>query len=148
MFGHPAPWLAAAVWIAAFAGSSTESAQSSDVAAVLKLEHAWLDAASIHRDPKMLDRILAPGFVDTAFDGRIRSKSDALKAAAEPKVSHQSLSELVVHLFGDTAVVTGINDVTGASASGPWHVRIRFTDVFQKDGQTWRAIAAQENVLD
>ena len=148
MIRHPAPWLAAAVWIALSAGPSTASNQSSDVAAVLKLEHAWLDAASIHRNHKTLDRILAPGFVDTAFDGRIRSKSDALKVVAAPKVSHQSLSELVVHLFGDTAVVTGINDVTGASSSGPWHVRIRFTDVFLKHSQTWRAIAAQEYVLD
>lgn len=54
----------------------------------------------------------------------------------------QTLTDMQASLFGDTAVVHGVNVIT--DPHGTEVLRIRFTDVLYYTGRRWLAAAAQE----
>jgi ketosteroid isomerase-like protein len=118
--------------------------QRSETSLLIALEHDWLNAAQT-RDLRKLDEILDDDFVDTSYKGELRSKRDVLASSAAPPGSSARLENLVVHLHGHTAVVTGSNFVEAADHS--FKIELRFTDVFVKRGAAWKAIAAQEVVV-
>jgi ketosteroid isomerase-like protein len=106
------------------------------------VEHEWITAA-VHRDRATLDRLLADNFIDISYRGQRRTKADVLDAQAAPPGSRQTLSDLQVRVYGETGIVTGVNTVSiGKQAP----VRIRFTDVFVRAGNGWRAVSAQETI--
>ena len=113
---------------------------NSDETTLLSLELQWVQAAA-RRDTAALRRILADGFTDTTYQGRLRTKADHLAAPAVRDAS-EKLEDMKVQLYGDTAVVTGRNVVTANDHS--FVMYIRFTDVFLKRRDRWQAIAAQE----
>ena len=112
-----------------------------DARMLLDLEQHWVTAAAAH-DHAALDAILADDFIDISWQGKLRGKADALSALAAPAQTRQYLSGLKVRLYGDTAVVTGLNTVTAADRS--FTAYIRFTDVFVRQAGAWRAVSAQE----
>ncbi len=111
-----------------------------DRATILALEQRWMDA-SVHRDRKTLDRILADDFLDTSYKGQLRTKADHLAAPVVSNVT-EKLEDVKVRFYGDTAIVTGRNVVTANDHS--FAANIRFTDVFVKQSGMWQAVAAQE----
>lgn len=116
-----------------------------DRAALVRLAHEWLHAAQIH-DRAALGRILADDFIDTSYRGALRTKADVLAGAvvASPSVS-QRLSDLKIRVFGDTAIMTGLNTVSGPHHA--WTAHVRFTDVYIKRDGRWHAVSAQETVV-
>lgn len=106
------------------------------------VEHAWI-AAAVQRDRATLDRLLAADFVDISYRGQRRTKADVLRAQAAPPGSRQTVSDLQVRVYGDTGIVTGVNTVT-ITKRAP--VRVRFTDVFVRTKDGWRAVSAQETI--
>jgi ketosteroid isomerase-like protein len=90
-----------------------------------------------------LNTLLDENFIDTAPDGHLRTKQDALEGPVAQDVESEKLENVVVHLHGDVAVVTGVNVVTGKGKS--YVATVHFTDVFHKIQGHWKAIAAQEN---
>jgi ketosteroid isomerase-like protein len=106
------------------------------------VEHAWITAA-IQHDRSMLDRLLAADFVDISYRGERRTKADVLHAQAAPSGSRQILSDLQVRVYGETGIVTGVNTVTMTKRAP---VRVRFTDVFVRTKDGWRAVSAQETI--
>jgi ketosteroid isomerase-like protein len=119
------------------------TAQADDARTLLDLEQRWATATGT-RDHAVLDSILADGFVDVSWQGKLRGKADALAAPAAPVKTEQTLSELTVRIYGDAAVVTGLN--TAVAADKSFTARVRFTDVFVKQAGTWRAVSAQETL--
>jgi ketosteroid isomerase-like protein len=109
----------------------------------LKLEHEWLVAAR-HRDREVLERILSDDFVDIAYSGAVRTKANALAAPVAPAGTTQTLDQMKVRVYGDTAIVTGRNTV--AARDGTRRAVVRFTDVFVRQRGIWRAVSAQETL--
>lgn len=91
-----------------------------------------------------LDKLLADDFLDVSWKDQIRTKADLLKDNATVSAS-QRLSELRVRVFGNTAVVTGLNTVTGPRHSYVAH--LRFSDVFVRRANAWHAVSAQETLI-
>jgi hypothetical protein len=115
---------------------SQESAQ--------QFEQTWLDILN-RRDTRTLDCILAPDFADTSRKGALRPRDHVLRELTlrkEQDQYEQKLSELQTNLFGDTAVVHGVNVIS--DRQGHEVLRIRFTDVLYYTGGHWLAVAAQE----
>lgn len=83
--------------------------------------------------------------MDTAPGGHLRNKHDVRTSPVAQNVESEELKDLAVDVQGDTAIVTGINVITGAGH--PYLATLHFTDVFQKVSGKWKAIAAQENVF-
>jgi ketosteroid isomerase-like protein len=112
--------------------------------ALVDVEHQWVRAIETH-DKEALDRLLAEDFIDSTFNGEIRTKPEVLSGPSAGGHYHSvRLEDLTVRSFGRTAIVTGINVLRGVAPHDT--VRIRFTDVFIKEQGRWRAVSAQETV--
>ncbi|HET8551968.1 MAG TPA: nuclear transport factor 2 family protein [Gammaproteobacteria bacterium] len=130
---------------AAFAAATPASADNTTVQRTLiHLEHMWVNALE-HHDVATLRRILANDFLDTSYKGQLRTKADQLAGRAAPGIASERLSDLKVRVFGTTAIVTGLNTITGKPHA--WTARIRFTDIFIKRGDHWCAVSAQETLV-
>jgi ketosteroid isomerase-like protein len=129
----------------ACAGISANYAQEpsdSDVSSkIIALENLWNQAAEA-KDLDALDRILDDAFVYVDSDGRLMTKTEVLgdvKASQGIRVTSDSM---VVHLHGDTAVVTGIYKTTGMERGRRFVRRDRFVDTWRYKNGSWVSIAS------
>lgn len=117
-----------------------------DVAAVrtkiIALEKAWNQAYKMG-DTHALDDILDNEIVLINDDGSTQSKREFLASvkatnSQEQQVSPESMS---VHVFGDTAIATGVFRAKGVEAGKAYTRRERFVDTWVlKDGK-WVCVA-------
>lgn len=105
-------------------------------AGLLKAEADWVRALET-RDAAALACRLAPGFVDTAWNGELHDRAEVL-AALPRRTGRLTLSDLDARLFGKTGLVRGLN-TQGRGA-------VRFTDMFLFADGRWQAVSAQETV--
>ena len=111
----------------------------------LNTEAAWVQAL-MRRDRSTLSALLAPGFVDVTWQGEARTREAVIEALPRRPDTTIELSDLDARLYGDAAIVRGLNTVH--DASGRLVGRVRFTDVFVYRDGGWRAVAAQESVAN
>ncbi|PRX97534.1 nuclear transport factor 2 family protein [Paraburkholderia sp. BL25I1N1] len=104
------------------------------------MEQAWVDAA-IRGDRAALDQLLDDSFVETMPNGARRTKADLLVAPTLPPGSAQTLSELKVRVFGNVAMVSGVNHYT--PGAGMKATDYAFTDVYVRRGDAWRVAASR-----
>ena len=121
------------------------SAAVDDETQLLAIEQEWGNAC-LHSDVDYLSRLLADDFVFTDERAGTGDKAQALREARERKM-HYTLFEnhdLMLHLHGDTAVVTGRTCFKGTVAATGKLVDAdtQFTDVFARIQGRWRAVAA------
>jgi len=113
-------------------------------AGVLAAERYWVGAIE-HRDAAALDCLLAAGFTDFNWQGRVVTRAEMLDGfAAKPRVTLK-LDDLSTDVIGNMAVVRGRNAQTGPD--GKPMGAVRFTDVFVYRAGAWRALRAQETVI-
>lgn len=111
---------------------------------ILKLENDWLVAWQ-KKDSAFLQKLWADEYLDTDYDGQTYTKGQDLANVTNSgtSVTSFSLTEMKVHTYGDTAVVTGLNSMkstfNGRDSSGAY----RFTDVFVKRDGRWQVVATQ-----
>jgi hypothetical protein len=106
-------------------------------------EAAWAKAIETRDAPKLACR-LAPEFVDSDWQGRMRARADVLAALGSHPQVHLALSELTIRLIRNVAIARGLN--SERSADGHFVGQVRFTDVFVYEKGIWRAISAQETL--
>jgi ketosteroid isomerase-like protein len=120
------------------------SLTSNDEVALKQLEQDWLDSYR-EGDAEKMSKILADDFVGRWGDGSTQTKEEQLKAirTGAEKHSANQLVECNVRIYGDTAVVTGINTeqsiLEGRDGSGTYS----FTDVFFKRNGRWKVVASE-----
>ncbi len=111
---------------------------------VLQVELAW-NRALEQGDVAALDRIWAEEFHDTSFDGTVTTKQQDLAVVASRELVYRSskVRDLVIRVYGKSAVVTGhwtaVGQFRGADVSGEF----RYTDVYVKREGRWQAVASQ-----
>lgn len=109
-------------------------------AKILATEHMW-GQAYVSKDPKALERILDDTFVNVDSDGVLQTKTEVLAEVRASTVAQFLTESMVVHLHGNTAIVTGIFQIKGVDHGKPFAQRERFVDtLLYKDGQ-WVSIA-------
>jgi len=119
-------------------------AQTAAEKELIKVENDW-NTAGIKRDTKALELLFAAEYTSTDYTGKTYTKAEDLKNTLDPKNVFTSgvLTDLKVHIYGQTAVVTGVNTVKatydGKDTSGEY----RFTDVFVKRDGRWQCVATQ-----
>ena len=113
-------------------------------AGVIATEHAWVDALTT-RNTKALSCILAPGFMDMAWNHQLHSRAEILAGLPKRPNNGIALSNMKVSLSGDRAIVRGVN--TATKPNGSLLGRVRFADIFQYRDGRWRALAAQEVLM-
>jgi ketosteroid isomerase-like protein len=129
--------LVCAVTSAGYAPGDSDS----DVGAkILAMERVWAKAY-LSKDPKALERILDDAFVNVDSDGKLQTKADVL-AEVRTSTALQFLTEsMVVHLHGNTAIVTGVFLIKGVERGKPYAQRERFVDTWLCRNGQWVSIA-------
>ena len=129
--------------------SQTGGGQSNRVGkaeqAVLKLLDNWMDALK-GNDVAALERILADDFMIVGSDGSIRSKDQELAPIKSGDIKFESFTVegVKVHVYGDTAVVTGVGTYKVTFKGRTASARERFFDVYQKRKGRWQVIASRQ----
>jgi ketosteroid isomerase-like protein len=116
--------------------------------ALLTVETAWSQAA-VGRDRAALDRFYADEYIFTNEDGVASNKAKEIAdiTSGAFRLTSFKFSDFNVHVYGEVAVVTGQNNITGRwediakDVSGPY----RFTDVFVMRNGRWQCVASQSS---
>ncbi|HLI63158.1 MAG TPA: nuclear transport factor 2 family protein [Terriglobales bacterium] len=115
-----------------------------DQASALQFEQTWLQVLQ-RKNIAALNCMLAAEFKDTSRTGVLRPKAQVLHELTmrrKQDLYQQNLTQMQANLFGDTAVVHGVNAIS--DQQGHQVLRIRFTDVLYFFNGRWFAVAAQE----
>ena len=111
---------------------------------LIRLEHAK-DKAYESSDKLALDRLYADDYQAITSTGVITSKKTLLDFFVRPHILelHRS-EELAVRLFGDVALLTGVQKRKFHKEIRPGgEDTLRYTNVYAKREGTWRIVAAQ-----
>ena len=131
----------------AASGQGAPSAASEEVR-VLSLEAAW-NQAEQQKDTRSLNLLLADTLSYIDYDGTLMDKPQFL-ASARARLLHpaQIANETIrAHIYGQSAVVTGVYRETGTDRGKPYRRRGRFTDTWIKLGKTWQCVASQSTLI-
>ena len=113
---------------------------------VTKLEDSWASAL-VRRDRATFERLLAPKFVYTE-DTTTTDRATTLRGMFGTDIVTEAHNDsMEVHLFGNTAVVTGWLVVKGHGKDGPFERRYRFTDTWMPRSGSWQIVAAQDYLV-
>ena len=113
---------------------------------LIRLEDGWARGL-VKRDTAMFRRHLATDFVYTE-NADVMSKEDVIKGiVGTDTVTWAHNDGMRVHVYGTTAVVTGILAMGGRGASGAFDKRYRFTDTWKFLDGRWQIIAAQDYLI-
>ena len=145
-----ASWLAIGCMLAVAMPIGAQDA--SDVGAVqsklMALENAWGQAEE-HGDAKTLTGLLDPDLVYVRYDGAVWTRAQYLSSLKDP-TSHeeQAVNEtMAVHVFGDSALVTGIYRVKGTEKGKPYLRRERFIDTWVSRDAAWVCVGSQVTLI-
>jgi hypothetical protein len=76
----------------------------------------------------------------------LRTNAEQLAGRVDSGIGSERPGELSVRVFGDAAIITGRNTITGVQRART--ARIRFTDVFVRRDGRWQAVGAQEHGIE
>lgn len=110
--------------------------------AITQIENDWAVALQ-KNDQATIDRITAPDWMLTDPTGALITKAaaDADMKAGNMKIESFKIDELKVKVFGDTAIVYGLETEKSTYKGNDSSGQYRFTDVFVKQGGAWKAVA-------
>jgi ketosteroid isomerase-like protein len=119
-----------------------------DESRILALENAW-NLAEESKDISALDQLLADTLVYTDFDGSFMDKAQFLAAVktSTPNSDQITNDNVTVHLYGDSAIVTGGYREKGVVKGKPVTRRGRFTDSWVEQNGTWLCVASQSTLI-
>jgi len=107
------------------------------------------DIALVKGDADALDRLYAEEFVYTTFDGKVRDKAQQLSFTRSGDlrlVSGQS-DDVKIHVYGNTAVMTGRFTAKGKFRGKDLDIRERYTAVWVRKAGRWQLVVEQGNEI-
>jgi ketosteroid isomerase-like protein len=109
---------------------------------IIALEKAWNQAYKLG-DTRALDDILDDQVVLINDDGTVQTKAEFLASVKPAKSQEQQVApeSITVHVFGSTAVATGVFRAKGVEAGKPYMRRERFVDTWVYKGGKWVCVA-------
>jgi ketosteroid isomerase-like protein len=118
-----------------------------DSSKVLAMENAW-NKAELTNDANAVQLLLANDFVMTTADGELYNKAQMVASIRDQSYQPSALqsSDMVVHAFGTTAVVTGAYYEKGTDKGKQWERRGRFTDTWVFLDNRWQCVASHFSV--
>lgn len=120
-----------------------------DAAAVAALDTAY-QAAVERNDAAAMDRILADDFTLVVGSGKTYNKAELLASARRGDFAWEIQAEepgtQKVRVCGDTAVVTALLRLKGASNGQPLDKRLWFSDTYVRTPAGWRYFFGQASL--
>lgn len=104
--------------------------------------------ASLRRDADFSLRTLADDYVAITPLGQVTTKQEAISARHSGQLRYESMNvtDMVVRLYGDTAVVTARADVKGHQLGEDFSGLYRYTRVWVRRNGRWQTVSYQATV--
>jgi ketosteroid isomerase-like protein len=114
---------------------------------IVELERQTKEAI-LHRDAEFSMHTLADDYVAITPLGQVTTKQDAISARRSGQLRYESMNvtEMVVRLYGDTAVVTARADVKGHQMGEDFSGPYRYTRVWARRSGRWQTVSYQATV--
>jgi hypothetical protein len=122
-------------------------AAAQDSSKVIAMENAW-NQAELTNDAAAVELLLADNFVMTTADGVVYNKAQIVASVRDKSYKPEALqsSDMAIHAFGNTVIVTGAYYEKGVDKGKPWERRGRFTDTWMFTDGRWQCVASQFSV--
>jgi ketosteroid isomerase-like protein len=126
-------------------GAQTSGALADSIRA-LEIRRAQ---ALLAGDTAALSRLIADDFVEISRIAQVRTKADNLReiATGALKLLTVRYDSLTVRVYGDVAILMGIADNAGVFRGAPFSGRLRYTRIFVRRPDGWRAVAMQHTMI-
>ena len=104
--------------------------------------------ASLTRDAEFPQRAFAEDYVAITPLGQVTTKQDTVAARKSGQLRYETInvSDMVVRLYGDTAIVTARADVKGHQLGEDFSGPYRYTRVWVRRSGHWQAVSYQATV--
>ena len=122
-------------------------AVAQDSSKIIAMENLW-NRAELSNDAAAVKLLLADDFVMTVAEGTLYNKAQMVSSVADKSYRPLALqsSDMVVHYYGNTAVLTGAYYEKGIDKGKAWERRGRFTDTWMNLNGRWQCIASHFSV--
>ena len=136
------------VLCATSAAAQNSPSKTSEQTRVLSLEAAW-NQAEQQKDTRALNLLLADTLSYIDYDGTFMDKPQFLASAKDRRLQPSQIIDesIAAHIYGQSAVVTGVYREKGTNKGKPYLRRGRFTDTWIKLGNTWQCVASQSTLI-
>jgi ketosteroid isomerase-like protein len=127
--------------------TSIDAADQSTIREIVDMERQAREA-SIRRDADFSQRTLAEDYVAITPLGQVTTKQDTLSARKSGQLRYETIdvSDMVVRVYGDMAVVTARADVKGHQLGEDFSGPYRYTRVWVRRTGHWLAVSYQATV--
>ncbi len=127
--------------------SSFDAGEQATIREILDMERQAREA-SLHRDADFSQRTLAEDYVAITPLGQVTTKQDTVSARKSGQLRYDTInvSDMVVRVYGDTAVVTARADVKGHQLGEDFSGPYRYTRVWVRRTGHWQAVSYQATV--
>jgi len=114
---------------------------------IIDMEHQAREA-SLRRDVEFSQRTLADDYVAITPLGQVTTKQDTLSARKSGQLKYDTINvtDMVVRIYGETAVVTARADVKGHQLGEDFSGPYRYTRVWVRRSGHWLAVSYQATV--
>jgi len=136
---HALPLTLAALMMVSVGWSQTTNPAEQEL---LKLENDWKQAV-VELDVAFLQRLYAADYLGTDAEGAVRSKKEdiGIDLFGTFRLESFKLEDMKARVYGDVAVVTGLNTIRGRNSGMKLTRQYRFTDVFVKREGRWQLVS-------
>jgi ketosteroid isomerase-like protein len=137
----------AAQHVAVHPRTSLDAGDQATIREIVDMERQAKDA-SLHRDGDFTERTLAEDYVAITPLGQVKTKQDSVTARKSGQLRYDTInvSDMVVRVYGDTAVVTARMDVKGHQLGEDFSGPYRYTRVWIRRAGHWQAVSYQATV--
>jgi len=124
-----------------------DSGDQATIREIIDMERQTREA-SIRRDADFSARTLADDFVGITPLGQVTTKQDNVSARKSRQLRYDTIdvTDMVVRVYGDTAVVTARADVKGHQLGEDFSGPYRYTRVWVRKTGHWQAVSYQATV--
>ena len=116
---------------------------------ILRLESEGREA-TLKNDIEANDRLLADNWINVNPDGSVTTKAKLMELLKDGsfKIGSIDNDEVMVRVYGDTAVVTGRSTTKRAGQGGEVLTRqVRFTRVYARSKGQWQVVSAHNTLI-
>jgi ketosteroid isomerase-like protein len=127
--------------------TSVETADQATIREVVDMERQAREAI-LRRDADFSQKTLADDYVAITPLGQVTTKQDSVSARKSGQLRYDmvDVSDMVVRVYGDTAVVTARADVKGRQMGEDFSGPYRYTRVWVRKAGHWQAVSYQATV--
>lgn len=127
--------------------SVADSGDQETIREIIEMERQAKEA-SLHRDAEFSQRSLADDYVAITPLGQVTTKQDTVSARKSGQLRYEAINvtDMVVRIYGDTAVVTARADVKGHQLGEDFSGPYRYTRVWVRRTGHWQAVSYQATV--